>query len=73
MDSEGFKFIAQGSPVHAIDPLGVFAEPKDGWDGIRENEQRPPYTEEQLRSFDGRTAFNINFGHPELREALTPP
>jgi len=60
-------------PSTSFDSLGIFAKPKDGWDNIRENEERLPYTEEQLRSFDKRMFFNINFGCPELREALTPP
>lgn len=66
-------YLCFGSPSTNFDPLGVFAEPKDGWSSIRENEERTPYTEEQLRSFDKRLAFNTNFGHPELRKALTPP
>lgn len=66
------QYLGFGSPS-AIDTLGVFTEPKDGWDSIRENEARPPYTEEQLRSFDERMPFNINFGYPDLRKALTPP
>ncbi len=67
------QYLCFGSPTTNFDPLGVFAEPKDGWDSIRENEERTPYTEEQLRAFDGRTAFSINFGHPDLRKALTIP
>lgn len=67
------QYLGFGSPSTNFDPLGVFAEPKDGWDSIRENEERTPYTEEQLRSFDGRMPFNTNFGHPGLCKALTPP
>jgi len=54
------QYLCFGSPSTNFDPFGVSAESKDGWDSIRENEERPPYTEEQLRSFDERMPFNIN-------------
>lgn len=56
-----FKFIPCGNPIDPIDPLGMAAEPRDGWGSIPESTKTTTW---ETKFLDGKCVNFVGFDSP---------